>query len=304
MADPKPFSQWANSQFPPTKANDTGSPNGRASRFANDNGYFNNGSNGNGHSKSNGNGIGNGTPTTTPPPLYTARAAPRTPRNSVPTKILGSIAEDGGMSPDIPIRNPQRRSHSQSPPSYHTPRAFVNHYFPTLISPPSNDLENVTGPRGEKLNDARENRRSRQMPVSMRGKQSMRRFICIGMVIIILAAMVAIGLVIGLKRMHKGNRYGFLPLRVFVRLRKLDRVEIIIANHEQSFQLSGRKQQKQFTIRTCFPLLEQHVSSPRSAFPSCAWNTLLTVSAITTTTTLRTQIKQWLSPPSPSAPTP
>ena len=202
MTDPKPSSQWTNSQFQSTKAS---SPS-TGSRFANDTGYFN-GSNSNGHTQSNGNGNGNGTPSTTPPPLYTARAASRTPRNSQPTAILGSIAEDGGMSPDIPIRNPQRRSHSRSPPSYHTPRAFLNHYVPALISPPKNDLENVTGPRGEKLNDARENRRSQQMPASPRRKQSRRKLICLGLVLIILAAMVAIGLVIGLKRMHnKGNR--------------------------------------------------------------------------------------------------
>ncbi len=239
MADPKPLSEWANSQFLPTKASSPGAQNGRASRFSNDNGYFNG-------TSANGNGIGsgNGTPTTTPPPLYTARAASRTPRNSQPTKILGSIAEDGGMSPDIPLRNPQRRSHSHSPPSYSTPRAFANHYFPTLISPPKNELENVTGPRGEKLSDARENRPSRQMPVSVKGKHSMRRFICIGIVILILAALVAIGLVIGLERMHKGNRYDFLlsESSYAVAMLATTRVETGATKHEHSSPWSRCKQ--------------------------------------------------------------
>ena len=229
------YSEWESSQFPTRPANSASSSrrssgngyftpivrNGNGN--GNGNGYFNGNGHTNGKVNGNGNGNGNGThtPTTTPPPLYTARAASTTPRRSQPTKILGAIDENGGMSPDIPIRNPRRKTHSRSPPSYN-PRAFLSSLLPTHISAPKNDLDDVTGPRGEKLSDARQNRRSKnrgEMPVALRGKRSLsKRLVCIGLVVVILAAMVAIGLVIGLKRMHrKGNRYESFLMRTFAR---------------------------------------------------------------------------------------
>jgi hypothetical protein len=160
-------------------------------------GYFNGHTNG--HTN---NGNRNGTETTTPPPLYTARAAPTTPRRSQPTKILGKIDENGGMSPDIPIRNPRRKQGSPNGPPSYTPRTFFTSLWST--SPPKNEFDSVKGPGGEKLSDVRENRRSASADMKQRRKRS-RKLVCLATILVVIAVLVAIGVVIGLKRMNKSK---------------------------------------------------------------------------------------------------
>jgi hypothetical protein len=153
-----------------------------------------------GHSNSNGSGI----PPVTPPPLYTSRSGSSTPKRSQPSKILGSIDENGGMSPDIPIKSKRRTSPNDT--SYN-PRAFLNSLFTTTIVPPRNDLDNITGPRGEKFSDVRQNRRSYQdpKPRSRWRRCGWRTFICLALLLVVIATFLAIGLVVGLKRMHNAK---------------------------------------------------------------------------------------------------
>ena len=165
--------------------------------------------NGNGHINGYVNGNGN--------PLYAARSAPSTPRHSQPTKILGSIDENGGMAPDIPLRNHRRRS--PDGPTTYGPHNFLRSLmFPTSTAPPKDDLETITGPHGEKFTDVRQNRRS--YPGELQGKKKIlrrggwRTYLCLGLVLVIIAAVVAIGVVIGLKRMNSGHRYDHSRLSV------------------------------------------------------------------------------------------
>ena len=200
MPETRPHSAYIPATSSPLRnGNGNGHVNGNGSSSANGNGHLNGNGNGphrNGHANGNANGNGdNGSP----PPLYTARAAPSTPRRSQPTKILGKIDEDGGMSPDIPIKSPKRSRKASSPPAYDL-RAHLASIFP--IRPPKNALDNVQGPRGEKFSDVRQNKKA------MKSNRNMKKWLmCFGLVFLIIAAIIAIGVVIGLKRTHQGNRY-------------------------------------------------------------------------------------------------
>jgi hypothetical protein len=196
-----------------SEASRSGTKNGHATNSTNGNGNGN-GNNLNGNSTSkftekvastgNGNASDDDNSNQVPPkPLYAQRSIPATPRRSQPTSILGAIDEDGGMSPDIPLKSPRRRSPPSAPPSYRS-RTFFNALLPAYISPPKNDLDDVEGPHGEKFSDVRKNRRAD--PVAENWKRRMvRNMVCIGILLVIMAALVAIGVVIGLKRKKGGG---------------------------------------------------------------------------------------------------
>jgi hypothetical protein len=158
--------------------------------------------------RTNSNGF-NGSPPSPTSPRYSSSSTPRrSMAGNGNSKILGSIDENGGMSPDIPIRSPHRPQPSAS--TYVKPRTFLNNFF----SPPKDDLEDIKGPHGEKFSDVRSNRRSDSNSDEMRGRKrnilrrgGWRTMVCLGLVLFIIAALVAIGLVVGLKRMKSGHRY-------------------------------------------------------------------------------------------------
>jgi hypothetical protein len=150
----------------------------------------------------------NGSP---PSPISPRYSSSSTPRRSMAgngnSKILGSIDENGGMSPDIPIRAPRRPQPNAT--TYGKPRTFLNSFF----SPPKDELEDIKGPHGEKFSDVRSNRRSDSNSDETAGRKKniirrggWRTIICLGLVLFIIAALVAIGLVVGLKRMNSGHR--------------------------------------------------------------------------------------------------
>lgn len=153
--------------------------------------------------------------TLAPPPLYSSRSR-SSPRKTPPTKVLGAIDENGGMAPDIPIKNPRRNQHTFTK----TPN-FISHLFPGSspklaykLRPPESVYEGVTGPHGEKFNDVRANKVSpsppRSLKSSLMGERShrWRKWACVGLVLVMVVAITAIGLVVGLTR-RKHHRYVF-----------------------------------------------------------------------------------------------
>lgn len=122
-----------------------------------------------------------------------------------PSARLGAIDEHSNtMAPDIPTRNPSRlkqvRFFGLPLPSWAKPDADV---------PPPDAYDTITGPRGEKFADVRQNK---PKDLIAQGKRR-RKMICFGLVAIILlviAITLGVGLGVGLTR-RKANRY-FSPL--------------------------------------------------------------------------------------------
>lgn len=126
-----------------------------------------------------------------------ARNAPR----------LGAIDEHSSIiAPDIPSRNQARRHHRYG----NATKFFTFGAFPRVDHsvPPVNAYDDITGPRGEKFGDLRQNKPFRQP-----NRGGWRRFLCLGLValILLLAIGLGVGLGVGLTR-NKGTRYLLLLL--------------------------------------------------------------------------------------------
>lgn len=104
---------------------------------------------------------------------------------------LGAIEEDGGMLPDSPPKAhnrplermfqlgfPPRRSQERAPPPY-------------------SEWDEVTGPRGEKFTDVRNNRH-------LVGRGGWKRFCLIALIVLALIVALVVGLVVGLR--HKNHK--------------------------------------------------------------------------------------------------
>lgn len=102
---------------------------------------------------------------------------------------LGAIDEDGGMQPDVPARAHNRPFDRMFALGF-PPRRSQEH-----APPPYSQWDEITGPRGEKFSDVRNNRY-----LARRGGWK-RCFLILVLVICIIVALV-VGLVVGLKHGH------------------------------------------------------------------------------------------------------
>jgi hypothetical protein len=101
---------------------------------------------------------------------------------------LGPIDEHGGMQPDI----------TQEPANRQVARLFMP--FQIRGPPPGGEYDNVTGPRGEKFSDLRNNRH-----VAKRGGWT--RVLLIALIVLLIIVGLAVGLGVGLTRSKKSLRY-------------------------------------------------------------------------------------------------
>lgn len=147
------------------------------------------------------------TPTQTPtrtvvrespqPGRFSANGSRRTPRTTPSKGRLGVIDEDtDAISPDLPQRNPLRRLGIP-------PMKFTLNPIPTLYGtrkPHKNIYDDVEGPRGEKFSEVRKNSKGEK-----KRRCGWRALVCIGCLILIIAAVTAIGVIVGLK-VRNNNR--------------------------------------------------------------------------------------------------
>ncbi len=119
------------------------------------------------------------------------------------------------MAPDIPIRNPRRQTNT----NYLKAPSFISSLFPSAspklaekLTPPNSEYDGVKGPHGEKLVDARQNRRSQEVKQQGTLKRGgWRTWVCLGLVLVMVVALTAIGLVVGLMLTRKkAHRYFLL----------------------------------------------------------------------------------------------
>lgn len=131
------------------------------------------------------------------PPRRSKKHVP--PRN---TTRLGAIDEhSNSIAPDIPSRNPARKHHRYGSATKFFSFAAYTRSDPSL--PPVGAYDNITGPRGEKFGDLRQNK-----PFRPPNRGGWRRAICLGSValVILLAIGLGVGLGLGLTR-KKETRY-------------------------------------------------------------------------------------------------
>lgn len=135
------------------------------------------------------------------PSEYTKGVGPQTISNGSPASRrvaaatrLGAIEEDGGMQPDIP----QRAANRPVARFFNIP--FAQLYGQRSSPPPYTEYNDVTGPRGEKFSDLRNNRH-----ISKRG--GWVRLLVIGLVAVAIIAALAVGLGVGLTRGKGNSRY-------------------------------------------------------------------------------------------------
>jgi hypothetical protein len=120
-------------------------------------------------------------------PVVSPKTSPSQRRAAAATR-LGPIEEHGGMQPDI----------LQEPPNRQVPRLFMP--FQSRGPPPGGEYDNVTGPRGEKFSDLRNNRH-----VAKRGGWT--RVLLIALIVLLIIVGLAVGLGVGLTRSKKSLRY-------------------------------------------------------------------------------------------------
>ena len=121
-------------------------------------------------------------------PRHSAKGAKRSRANSVAGDArLSVIAEDGAM-PQIPNKASNNGTFSRGW-AFHPPR----HSFEG--SPPQYSFWDVTGPKGEKLTDVRNNKH-----IARRG--GWRRICLIALVLLAVIVALAVGLGVGLHKTH------------------------------------------------------------------------------------------------------
>jgi hypothetical protein len=125
-------------------------------------------------------------------PVVSPKTSPRgspSPRRLTHPVTLGPIDEEGGMRPDIPQRSQYR------------PMTRFLHPFQSSDArePPFTEYNDVTGPRGEKFSDLRNNRH-----VAKRGGWT--RVLLIALIVLLLIVGLAVGLGVGLTRSKKSAR--------------------------------------------------------------------------------------------------
>jgi hypothetical protein len=122
-------------------------------------------------------------------PVVSPKTSPSSRRLARPV-TLGPIDENGGMGPDIPQRS-----------QYRPMARFLHTFQPSGARepPPYTAYNDVTGPRGEKFSDVRNNRH-----VAKRGGWT--RVLLIALIVLLLMAGLGVGLGVGLTR-SKSARY-------------------------------------------------------------------------------------------------
>ncbi len=120
-------------------------------------------------------------------PIVGQKGTPSPARRVATATSLGAIEEDGGMRPDIPQRSANR------------PMARLFHlpFGAAREPPPYTEYNDITGPRGEKFSDLRNNRH-----VAKRGGWT--RLCVITLIVLTIIIGLAVGLGVGLTR-HKGS---------------------------------------------------------------------------------------------------
>ena len=120
--------------------------------------------------------------------------ATSSPRRVATATHLGAIEEDGGMRPDMPQRSLNR------------PVARFFHIPFQAREPPSyTEFNDVTGPRGEKFSDLRNNRH-----IAKRG--GLIRVLLIALIVLLVIVGLAVGLGVGLTRSKGNSRYSMMVL--------------------------------------------------------------------------------------------
>lgn len=131
------------------------------------------------------------------PPRRSKKQVP--PRN---TARLGAIDEhSNSIAPDIPLPHQNRKQHRYgNATKFFTFGASTRSDQPGL---PVGAYDDITGPRGEKFGDLRQNK-----PFRPPNRGGWRRLICLGLValLLLLAIGLGVGLGVGLTR-HQGTRY-------------------------------------------------------------------------------------------------
>lgn len=123
-------------------------------------------------------------------PVISQNTSPSSRRLATATS-LGAIDEDGGMRPDIPVRSAQR----QKPRLFHLPFQWSEPRAP----PPYTEYNDITGPRGEKFSDLRNNRH-----VTKRGGWT--RLLIIALIVLAIIIGLAVGLGVGLTHHSRSSR--------------------------------------------------------------------------------------------------
>ena len=122
-------------------------------------------------------------------PIVPQKGTPSPARRVATATSLGAIEEDGGMRPDIP----QRSANRPMARLFHLPFGAGL----TREPPPYTEYNDITGPRGEKFSDLRNNRH-----VVKRGGWT--RLCVIALIVLAIVIALAVGLGVGLTR-HKGT---------------------------------------------------------------------------------------------------
>lgn len=133
---------------------------------------------------------------------------------------LGAIDEDSNsVAPDVPRRHPGRNANRPRKIVGFIPGdaskffSWSSYSRPHEDVPPPGAYDGITGPRGEKFSDLRQNK-----PFRPPGRGGWKRMICLGSVvalIVLLAVGLGVGLGVGLTR-RKGTRYT-LPILLLIR---------------------------------------------------------------------------------------
>ena len=124
-------------------------------------------------------------------PRHSKNGSKRSRANSIVDARLSVIAEDGVL-PTVPEKSRNNRTFSRGW-AFNPPR----HSFEE--SPPNYSFWDVTGPKGERLTDVRNNKH-----ITQRG--GWRRICLIFLVVLAVIVALAVGLGIGLRR-HQSSRY-------------------------------------------------------------------------------------------------
>ena len=156
-------------------------------------------------------------------PRHSKNGAKKSRANSVVDARLSVIAEDGAV-PTVPEKSRNNRTFSRGW-AFNPPR----HSFEE--SPPNYSFWDVTGPKGEKLTDVRNNKY-----IAQRG--GWRRICLIFFVLLAVILALAIGLGVGLHKKHTSRYVDFTR-----RLYRIADVELgivrLLRQHQHRHQLPG-----------------------------------------------------------------
>lgn len=139
---------------------------------------------------------------------YSATPPRRSKKNTPPRNAtrLGAIDEHSSIvAPDIPTRNAARKQ-----TRYANATKFFTFGLPGRFDhsvPPVNAYDDITGPRGEKFGDLRQNK-----PFRPPNRGGWRRFVCLGLIVLIVLLAIALGVGLGVGLTRKKSARYLLPI--------------------------------------------------------------------------------------------